>query len=128
MRNHKRDGKITILELLIIAAIFVLGYFVVFSPLPKIDDMIKEEWVKNNLGTIYDAVEHFQKQKTFSCESMTLNEVDILRANMNPPRPPLEWPNGVDFDSFKVNTNCLSITIKLTKETRVVTYSLEDRE
>ena len=120
MRNHKRDGKITILELLLLAGVFFFGYWVVVAPMAKSDDMVKEEWVRNNLNTIYDAIDSLKKDPSFVLEEMTLNEVDILRAKWD--RPPLKWPKGVFFDSFKAETNKLSIVVEFSKETNVVSY------
>lgn len=120
MRNHKRDGKITFFELLLLAGVFFFGYWVIIAPMTKTDDMVKEEWVRNNLDTIYDAIGHLQKDESFVLEEMTLNEVDILRSKWE--RSPLKWPRGVLFDSFKAETNKLSIVVHFSNSTNVVTY------
>ena len=80
MRNHKRDGKITFIELLLIAIIFVFGYFVIIAPMSKTNDMVKEDWVKNNLSTIFDAIQYLDDDQAFTYENMKINDVDILRA------------------------------------------------
>lgn len=120
MRNHNRDGKITILELLIIAAIFISGYLVVFAPISKTNDMVKEEWIKKNLSTIYDAIDSLEKEDNFTFENMTINDVDILRANWG--RTPLEWPNGVNLDSFQATSNKITIVAEFSTGTNVVTF------
>lgn len=120
MRNHKRDGKITFFELLLLAGVFFFGYWVIIAPMTKTDDMVKEEWVRNNLDTIYDAIEYLQKDTSFVLEEMKLNDVDILRSKWE--RSPLKWPRGVLLDSFKAETNKLSIVVQFSKSTNVVTF------
>lgn len=120
MINYKRDGKITILELLIIAIICVSGYFVFFAPISKTNDMVKEEWIRKNLSTIHDATNSLKKDEAFALEEMTINDVDILRANWG--RTPMEWPNGVNLDSFKVSSNKVTIVAEFSTGTNVVTF------
>lgn len=123
MRNHKRDGKITFVELLLIAVIFAASYLVIIAPISKTNDMVKEEWVINNLSTIYDAIEYLEKSEDFSYKNMTVNDVDILRAKWE--RAPLEWPKGVLFDSFEVSSNKVSLMVTFSTGTRTVSYAPE---
>lgn len=120
MRNHKRDGKITLIELLLIACIFFFGYWVIVAPMSKTDDMVKEEWVKNNLSAIFDVVDYINKDESFISKEITLNDVDALYANWK--REPLEWPKGVLFDTFKAETNKVSIVVEFSTGTNQVTY------
>lgn len=120
MRNHKRNGQITIVELLLIVVIFLFGYWVVVAPMSKTNDKVKEGWVTNNLSTVQDAIDYLQKDSSFVLEKMSINDVDVLRAKWN--KPPLEWPSGVLFDSFKAETNKLSVVVEFSYGTNVVTY------
>lgn len=124
MINHKRDGKITFVELLLIVVILAFGYWVMFSPITKTEDMVKEEWILRNLMTINDAVGLMEKDIEFSLEEMSLNDVDILRSRLK--KPPLEWPDGVDIDSFMASSNGVSIAAEFSTGIRKVTYVSEE--
>mgnify|MGYP003301484060 FL=1 len=121
MRNHKRDGKITFIELLLIAIIFVFGYFVIIAPMSKTNDMVKEDWVKNNLSTIFDAIQYLDDDQAFTYENMKINDVDILRAKWE--RAPLEWPQGVFFDSFKASSNELSLAVEFSTGVKEIVFN-----
>jgi hypothetical protein len=125
MRKRNREGKITFIELLLIAVILLFGYWVIVAPMSKTEDMVKEEWVKKNLSTMFDAIAVFEKNATenngvYDYSSMTVNDVDILRARWE--RPPLEWPKGVLFDSFSATSNSVAIAVEFSTGVRTVTY------
>jgi hypothetical protein len=125
MRKCNREGKITFIELLLIAVILLFGYWVIVAPMSKTEDMVKEEWVKKNLSTMFDAIAVFEKNATenngvYDYSSMTVNDVDILRARWE--RPPLEWPKGVLFDSFSATSNSVAIAVEFSTGVRTVTY------
>lgn len=125
MRKRNREGKITFIELLLIAVILLFGYWVIVAPMSKTEDMVKEEWVKKNLSTMFDAIAVFEKTATenngvYDYSSMTVNDVDILRARWE--RPPLEWPKGVLFDSFSATSNSVAIAVEFSTGVRTVTY------
>jgi hypothetical protein len=56
----------------------------------------------------------------YDYSSMTVNDVDILRARWE--RPPLEWPKGVLFDSFSATSNSVAIAVEFSTGVRTVTY------
>jgi hypothetical protein len=125
MRKRNCEGKITFIELLLIAVILLFGYWVIVAPMSKTEDMVKEEWVKKNLSTMFDAIAVFEKNATenngvYDYSSMTVNDVDILRARWE--RPPLEWPKGVLFDSFSATSNSVAIAVEFSTGVRTVTY------
>lgn len=127
MRNHNRDGKITLIELFLIACIFVFGYLVIIAPISKTEDMVKEEWVQKNLHEMFEVIPTLEKSAENDADfynKITMNEVDVVRSQWE--KAPLEWPKGVQFDTFKASSNSVSIAVEFSTGVRTVTFTSSD--